>query len=219
MSASALQVHYRLYHYWRSSSSWRVRWAFNLKGIMYEPIPVNLLSGESESDEHLARHPAGFVPVLEFNHLITGKPVHLTESLAIIQYLDSQHEGPTIIPSDPIARAKVWALAEVVNAGTQPIQNIPVAHFHSSDPAEQKRWNQHWIRNGLEIYEKLAAPGAGRYSYGNDLTLADLCLMPQIYNAERFEVPFKDLPTLVRIHENCLSTASYPESHPDCFKP
>ncbi|MBS1958811.1 MAG: maleylacetoacetate isomerase [Bdellovibrionales bacterium] len=209
---------YTLYHYWRSSSSWRVRYAFAAKNIEYKPVAVNLLNGESESAEHLARNPAGFVPVLEFQH--SGKLERLTESLAIIDYLDRAHSsGPKLYPEDPIARAKAWALAEVINAGTQPIQNIPVFTLHSSDAAEQKKWNQHWIRNGLEIYEELAKPVAGAYSYGNQLTVADCCLLPQIYNAERFEVPFRDLPTVTRIYESCIVTPAYRASHPDRFKP
>lgn len=215
---------YKLYHYWRSSSSWRVRWALEIKkaetGISYTPVDVSLLNGESESPEHLARNPAGFVPVLEIPQPGGAKPLYLVESLAIIDYLDAIHPGKTnLVPKNPLARAKVWALAEIVASGTQPIQNPPVAEFHSADPAERKRWNQHWIRNGLEIYEKSVRATAGEFSFGNSLTLADLCLMPQIYNAERFEVPFRDLPAITGIYEKCVTTPTYQASHPDRFKP
>src|SRR5689334_21857528 len=97
---------YRLYHYWRSSSSWRVRWAFAIKGAAYEPFPVHLLNGESESAEYLARNPAGFVPVLEFTPPGARLPVELTESLAIIQYLETMHPDPALLPADPLARAR-----------------------------------------------------------------------------------------------------------------
>lgn len=215
MSAPA----YRLYHYWRSSSSWRVRFAFAVKGVAYEPFAVHLLNGESESADHLARNPAGFVPVLEFTPPGQPLPIRLTESLAILQYLEAMHPEPALLPRDPLDRARAWALAEVVNAGIQPLANIPVFERHSSDPAEQKKWNQHWIRSGLETYEKLAAPHAGRYSVGDELTVADLCLMPQLYNAERFGVPFDDLTTIARVAKNAAMTRGYLESHPDRFKP
>jgi maleylpyruvate isomerase len=212
---------YRLYHYWRSSSSWRVRWALAIKDVAYEPFPVHLLNGESESANHLARNPAGFVPVLELLSPLdaTALPVRLTESLAIIQYLETLHPEPALLPRDSLTRARAWALAEVVNAGIQPLANIPVFERHSSDPSEQKKWNQHWIRSGLETYEKLAAPHAGCYSVGDAITVADLCLMPQLYNAERFGVTYDDLSTLSRIAKTAAMTSSYLESHPDRFKP
>lgn len=215
---SGTQTKYRLYHYWRSSSSWRVRYALAAKGIAYEPVAVSLLNGESESAEHLARNPAGAVPVLEVTTELDGTR-RLTESLAILDYLDRQHPEPALFPPEPIARAKVWALAEVINSGIQPLQNPPVSHRHSADPEEQKKWNQHWIRRGLEIYEKLAAPLAGRFSFGEQLTVADLCLMPQLYAADRFEVNTRDLPTITRIQQSCMSTQAYADSHPDRFKP
>ncbi len=198
-----------------------MRYALAAKNIAYEPIAVNLLNGESESPEHLARSPAGFVPVLEIQGELqtASPPICLTESLAIIQYLDEVHADlkPQLIPVKFLDRARVWALAEIINAGTQPLQNVPVFQKHSQDPAEQKSWNQHWIRQGLEVFEKVAAPHAGSHSFGDQLTLADLCLMPQLYNADRFEVPYQDLPTLVRVSKNLVHTKPYQDSHPDRF--
>ena len=208
---------YRLYHYWRSSSSWRVRFALEWKGILYEAVPVNLLNGESESPEHLKRNPAGFVPVLE----VPTDPIeYLTESLSIIRYLEESHpEAPSLFPKTPLARAKVWALAEVINSGTQPIQNIPVMAMHSSDPDEQKRWSRHFIEEGLSVYERLCSQTAGRYSFGDELSLADLCLMPQLYNAERFQVSWDSFPHISRIEKSCRTLSAYQKSHPDQFKP
>ncbi len=208
---------YRLFHYWRSSSSWRVRFGFSLKGLPYEPIAISLLDGSSEAPEHLERNPAGFVPVLE----IPGNDHHrLTESLAILLYLEERHpETPRLLPEDPYLKARCWALAETVNAGIQPIQNLPVLHRHSTDPEEQKNWARHFIRKGLEVYETLCAPIRGRFSVGDHPTLADLCLSPQLYNADRYQVDWSDLTHLVEIERACRELPAWTESHPDRFKP
>jgi maleylacetoacetate isomerase len=208
---------YRLYHYWRSSSSWRVRMALDWKGIPYEAFPVSLLDGEAEGSEHLRRNPAGFVPVLE----IPGSHgPYLTESLAIIEYLEETHPGlPALLPGSPENRARIRALAEVINAGTQPIQNIPVLERHSRDPAEQKAWAREFIARGLETYEKLCAPLAKTYSVGDAFSLADLCLIPQVYNAERYQVDLRQFPVISAIDARCRSLAVFESSHPDRFKP
>jgi maleylacetoacetate isomerase len=210
-------VPYRLYHYWRSSSSWRVRLAFDWKGLAYETLPVSLLNGESEGPEHRSRNPAGFVPVLE----IVGPPVSfLTESLAIIEYLEEVHpDRPTLLPGPPVERARIRALAEVINAGTQPIQNIPVMERHSRDPVEQKAWAREFIHRGLETYESLCSSHAGAYSVGDVFSLADVCLIPQVYNAERYQVDLRQFPVISGIHERCRSLPVYESSHPDRFKP
>lgn len=203
----------RLYHYWRSSSSWRVRWAFALKGIACEMIAVDLLSGESESEEHRRRNPLGYVPVLDLGGEL------LVESMAIIEWADETKPEPPLLPGDALQRARIRALAEVINADTQPLQNIGPQHLHSDDPHERKRWAQHWIRNGLEAYETLVKPTAGQFSFGDSLTLADLFLIPQCYNAERFEVPLDAFPTVARIHRAARATESCRASEPDRYKP
>jgi len=205
---------FKLYHYWRSSSSWRVRFAMEYKKIPFEPIAVSLLNGESESPEHLKRNPAGLVPVLE-----TPDGKYLTESLAIIRYLEEIHATPTLFPGTPLDHARIWALAEVINSGTHPIQNPPVVQRHSSDPAEQKRWMQYWIHQGLETYEKLCTAEAGLFSHGDQLSLADLCLIPQCYNATRHGVDFRQFPTIARIHDSCSALESLKKSHPDIYQP
>ena len=152
---------FNLYHYWRSSSAWRVRFALHHKGISFNPIAVNLLNGESESEAHLKRNPAGFVPVLEILNG-THRGTFLTESLSIIRFLEESHpNSPSLFPGTAIDHAHIWSLAEVINAGTQPLANIPVTDFHSQDAEEKKRWTQHWIRNGLETFETLARTKAG----------------------------------------------------------
>lgn len=209
----------KLYHYWRSSSSWRVRWALAHKGIACEFQAVSLLNGESESAEHLARNPLGFVPVLEFLDEKDPSRRYLTESIAMIEWTEETKPSPSLFPRDPFLRAHARALAETVNAGTQPLQNLNTQYVHSDDPAKQKVWAQHWIRNGLAAYEKLAKPHAGKLSVGDELSVADLCLIPQCYNALRNEIALEDYPTVHRIYQHALSLPSYAASEPEKFKP
>lgn len=206
----------RLYHYWRSSSSWRVRWAFAFKGVESEMVPIDLLSGESESPEHLARNPAGFVPALEF---IDEENTYLTESLAIIQWIDELVPAPTLLPGSAMDRARIRQLAETVNSGTQPLQNLGAQYRHSDDPVERKKWAQHWNHLGLDVYEKLVRSTAGSYSFGDTLTLADLCLIPQCYNARRFDVDVSAFPIVSRIEAAALKAPSCVASHPDRYAP
>ena len=142
------------------------------------------------------------------------------ESLAIIQYLEAVHpDRPTLLPGSALERARIWTLSEVVNAGIQPIQNIPVMERHSSDPDEQKAWAREFIARGLDVYEKLCRETAGRFSVGDAFSLADVCLIPQIYNAERYRVDLSVFPVLSAIHERCKALALYGSSHPDRYKP
>jgi maleylacetoacetate isomerase len=219
---------FRLYHYWRSSSSWRVRWALAIKGIPCEYISVNLLSDETDGPEQRARNPFGYVPVLQIlndlnsNHPGSPKqvaPLYLTESLAIIEWLEELFPTPSLLPGMGYEKAKIRQLAETINAGTQPIQNPGVAQFHSSDPEEQKKWNLHWIHSGLTAYETLVQGTAGIYSVGDTLTVADLCLIPQCYNALRQGVLLTNFPQIERIYQASLLTESCKASAPDSFKP
>lgn len=215
----------RLYHYWRSSSSWRVRWALALKNLSCEYVDVDLLSGESESEEHLKRNPMGFVPVLELlpnspkDGPATSNPVYLTESTAIIEWLEETHPTPPLLPGDPLQRARIRQLAQIINAGTQPLQNLSTALLHSDDPEKRKIWSQHWIRAGLGAYESIASQTAGRFSVGDTLTLADLCLIPQCYNAKRNDVAIEDYPVISRIVAAASEIPTYKSSSPESFQP
>jgi maleylacetoacetate isomerase len=209
----------RLYHYWRSSSSWRVRWAFALKNIECEFVAVNLLTDESSSDVHKSRNPMGFVPVVEFLDKDPKQKIKfLAESTAIIEWADENYPTHPLFPKDSLLKARARQLAEIINAGTQPIQNLSVSVFHSSDPDEQKRWNQHWIKEGLGAYEKLVQETAGQYSIGDTITYPDLFLIPQCYNAVRNEVNLDLFPTLHRIYKLAGSTSSCQAAAPDRFK-
>lgn len=206
----------KLYHYWRSTSSWRVRWALEVKKIPCELIHVHLMTGEADSPEHLERHPAGYVPVLE-----TDRGETLVESLAIINYLESLVPG--LYPKDPIERAKALAFAEIVNSGIHPLQNPPVMAYYSSDPHRQVQWAQHWIAHGLKIYESLLPAAISDaehpFSVGSDLSIADICLLPQMYNAERYGVDCNQFPKIRLIQAHLETLESFEKSHPDHYKP
>ncbi len=219
MALESRPAHLTLYHYWRSSSSWRVRWAFAHKGIACEHVGVDLLNGESESAEHRARNPFGYVPALEIRARSDSPSHWLTESLAIIEWAEELWPEPRLLPRTALERAHARQLAETVNAGTQPLQNLGTQALHSEDPALRKSWAQYWIRTGLEAYERIACSTAGRFSVGDELSLADLCLIPQCYNARRFDIDPADYPTIARIEAEALRTPSCQASDPVRFQP
>jgi len=140
----------RLYHYWRSTSSWRVRWALAHKGIPCEYVAVNLLDDETDRPEHRARNPMGYVPVLDADGRL------LTESVAMLEWIEELWPAPGLLPRDPWLKARTRALVEIINAGTQPVQNLSVLERLSDDPAARKAWAQHWIRLGLDSFDTLA---------------------------------------------------------------
>ncbi|WP_394850774.1 maleylacetoacetate isomerase [Pendulispora brunnea] len=210
----------RLYTYWRSSSSYRVRFALQVKKIAYESVAVNLRQGEQHGDEHRERSPTGYVPCL----FIDGRPV--VESVAIIELLDELFPDPPLYPRDPWARARVRAMVEVINAGTQPLQNLVVLERLGPDPEVRKEWAKHFNTRGLASVERLMTlhekEGVeGRFAYGDTLTAADLFLVPQMYSAQRFGVDLSPFPRAVAAAEAALSTeaaqAAMPERQPDAI--
>lgn len=209
----------RLYHYWRSSCSWRVRWALAIKNVPCEWVAVNLLTDEPESPSHRARNPMGYVPALEILDQ-PHAPVHfLGESVALIEWLEETYPEPSLFPKNPLLKARARQLAEMINSGVQPIQNLNVTQRHSSDPQEQKAWNQHWIRNGLQAYETLVKETSGKYSLGDELSYPDLFLIPQCYNALRNEVDLRDFSLVEKIYKAALETEACKASAPDRFQP
>lgn len=197
------------YHYWRSSSSWRVRWALLLKRVEHEAVAVNLLASEQRAPEHLRRNPLGAVPVLQVGGLL------LAESVAIIEYLEETHPGPALLPADALGRARVRQLVQIINAGTQPLQNLSVLRKASAEPEAQRAWAQHFIRQGLSAYEALCAGAPGPYSLGEQLTMADLFLVPQCYNARRQGLDVAEWPRVAAIEAACLATAEARASSPE----
>ncbi len=214
-----MQTQLTLYQYWRSSCSWRVRWVLALKNLSYQSVPINLLKNEQDSPAYLAKNPAGLLPCLEVN----GKV--LVESLAIIEWLEETYPQNPILPRESWDRAKVREIALTIAAGIQPLQNLRVQRHHSEDPKERELWSRYFIEKGLKLVEgqleriEKEKASLGRYCYGDSLTLADIFLIPQVYNAKRFAVDFKELPRCAAVYEHCLSepacAASSPERQPD----
>ncbi len=199
-----------LYHYWRSSSSWRVRWGLKLKGVTWHDVPVNLLADAQKSPDYLKVNPAGFVPAVEINGRCFG------ESLAILEWLEETHPTPPLLPKDPLDRMQVRQLMFQIACNTQPVQNLSVMRLHSADKDEQQKWARHWITAGLAGYEKLLEHGRpGRFSFGDHVTMADLCLVPQIYNARRFNVDVGQWPLLEAIGQRCMELPECKAAHPD----
>jgi maleylpyruvate isomerase len=206
----------RLYSYWRSSSAWRVRIALGLKGLGFQYVAVDLLSGQQWSEAHAARHPAHQVPVLEVE--AAGQPLRrLVQSMAIIEWLDEVHPSPPLLPPTADGRARVRALAEHVNSGIQPLQNaVVLKQLREKVPG----WDQEWARNaiggGLGALEVAVGDGgAGRFCHGDAPGLADCYLVPQLYNARRFGVATAGFPTLLRIEAACAALPAFQAAHPD----
>jgi maleylacetoacetate isomerase len=201
------------YEYWRSSAAYRVRIALKLKGVDYESRPVDLREGEQRSSNLLAMNPQGLVPMLE----IDGH--RLTQSLAIIGYLDARFPNQPLIPASAAERALVVAMAMIVACDIHPLNNLRVLQYlknelgHSQDEADA--WYRHWISEGLPALEAMARPSAGKFLFGDAPTGADVCLVPQLYNARRFNVPLDDYPTLLRAEENANKLDGFAAAHPD----
>jgi len=205
-----------LYDYYRSSASYRVRIALNLKGVDYERVPVDLLESEQRSEAYRARNPQGFVPMLEAD----GQ--RLTQSLAIIGWLDRAFPAPPFLPADSGARAHVVALALTIAADIHPLNNLRVIQRLKALGHEQEardEWYRHWIREGFAALEALAAPRAGRFLFGDAATTADICLVPQMYNARRFAVDLSPYPVLVRADAAASALDAFAAAHPDRVAP
>jgi len=202
-----------LYDYYRSSAAYRVRIALNLKGVEYESRTVNLLNSEQKAEDYRALNPQGLVPMLE----IDGH--RLTQSLAIIIYLDQSFPDPPLVPRDPADGAHVRAMALTVACDIHPLNNLRVLKYLSGElglPQEERdSWYIHWIREGLPALEAMAKAGAGKFLFGDEPTVADICLVPQLYNARRFDVPLDDFPTLLRADENANKLDAFAAAHPD----
>ncbi len=210
----------KLYDYWRSSAAYRVRIALNLKGLHYESVPVNLASGEQHGD-YLTINPQGRVPVLVHDDRL------ICQSLAIVDYLESVFEQPGLLPADVGGRARVNALAQVVACDIHPLNNSRVLAYLGEDMAisaqRRQQWYCHWIATGFDALETLLAGDAtGEFCHGDSPTLADICLIPQVYNARRFACSLEPYPTIGRIEAACLELEAFrravPENQPDAQK-
>ncbi|HET8800320.1 MAG TPA: maleylacetoacetate isomerase [Marinobacter sp.] len=207
----------KLYGYFRSSAAYRVRIALNLKGLAYEQVAVNLVRDEQRSEDSLVRNPQGLVPVLE-----TDEGRWLTQSLAICEYLEERHPEPSILPDDLEGRARVRALSQVVASEIHPLNNLRVLKYLTGELGiEDERkldWYRHWIHEGFLAMETMLAGASetGDFCHGSVPTLADICLVPQVFNARRFDCDLSDYPTILRIADHCDKLPCFADARPEC---
>ena len=204
-----------LFDYWHSSASYRVRIALNLKGVSYTSVPTSLVEGQHRAPEFVARNPQGFVPMLS----IDGHD--LTQSLAIIDYLDAHYPDPAMVSSNPADRAKTLAQALVIAADIHPVNNLRILKYLKDELGQSQEaidtWYRHWIIEGFTALEAMA-PADGLF--GGDLpNLADVCLVPQMANARRFATPLDAFPRLVRIDAALTQMPAFIAAHPDAVNP
>lgn len=208
----------KLYSYFRSSAAYRTRIALNLKGLAYETTSIHLVKdgGHNKRPDFRAINPQMRVPVL-----VTPGGDILIQSLAIIEYLEETHPEPALLPKDPVARAKVRALAELIACDIHPLNNIgPLRYLKNEMGQDQSAidaWYHHWVIAGFEALEAMIVPGP--YACGSKVTVADVCLVPQVYNARRLKVPLDKFPKIVGVDAACLALPAFdrarPENQPD----
>ena len=207
----------RLHAYWRSSCSWRARIALELKGVQYEVVPVHLLEGGGQqyAPGFEALNPMQQVPVLEWEDA-DGKIQVLGQSLAMVRYLDAVIPEPPLTPSDALQGARAWELAEVVNAGIQPLQNLKMLQRIDGLGGDRKAYGADVISRGLDAMERLATRlESTGFLFGEAPSVAEICLVPQLYNARRFGVDLGRYPRLVAADEACAALPAFQAAHPD----
>ena len=202
-----------LFNYFRSSASYRVRIALALKGLEYTYRPVHLTKNEQFSESYSAVSASRLVPLLKDGDAL------LTQSMAICEYLDETHPEPAILPRDALGRARVRALAQDIACEIHPLNNLRVLRYlvHEMKVSEddKNRWYRHWVETGLEAVERqLADPATGRFCHGDTPTLADVTLVPQIFNAQRFECRLDHVPTVMRVFEACMALPAFDATQP-----
>ncbi len=205
-----------LYSYFRSSAAYRVRIALGIKGLDYRIVPIHLLKGggEQHSADYLRRNPEGLVPALaDGGHV-------LTQSLAIMEYLDEAYAGAPLLPADPLARARTRALALLIACDIHPLNNLRVlrwlAHEMRVDKDVRDAWYRHWIEIGFQALEaQLQSPDTGLCCHGDTPGMADCCLVPQVYNAQRYDMDLSAYPTVARIAAHCETLPAFQAAHPD----
>lgn len=209
-----------LFSYFYSSASWRVRSVLALKKIPYKYECVHLLDGVQHSDEYLKVNPMHQAPSMKIV-MKDGQTHHLTQSLAIIQYLEEMYPKNSVLPKDPILRARSRAIADTISGGIQPLQNLETLLKYTEpldqpalSPEERKKVAQYWIGRKLENLEKLVKPTAGKYCVGDEVTIADVSLVPQMFNARRFELDTSKYPMLKSIDERLQELEMFKVSHP-----
>jgi maleylpyruvate isomerase len=200
---------FKLYNYWRSSASWRVRVALAVKGVEYEYVVVNLLSGAHRAEPYTEMNPMAQVPTL-----VTPEGHMLTQSIAIIEYLEERFpEAPKLLPGDAVNRANIRNVVEVINSGIQPLQNLSVLQYIEANLGEAHKapWAKHWIEKGLAALESLVQRFSTdhRYCVGTELSAADCCLIPQLYASRRFGADLSKYPTLLKIEQHLITLPAF----------
>lgn len=205
----------KLYTYYRSSAAYRVRIALNLKQLSWDAVPVDLLRGEDQGASFRAVNPQGVVPALD-----VGQHV-LTQSMAIVEYLDETYPQPPLLPEDPEQRAWIRACAQLIACDIHPLNNLRVLQYlrdtlGASDD-ERSVWYAHWITTGFDALEtQLAQVSSGDFCVGDQPSLADIALVPQVYNAQRFAVDLAAFPRICRVNTHCLSLPAFAQAAPEC---
>lgn len=203
-----------LYDYFRSTAAYRVRIALNLKGLDYHQAGINLLRGEDAGEDYRAINPQGLIPALAVEGGL------LTQSLAICEYLDEVEPTPPLLPGNPLQRARARALAQMVACDIHPVNNLRILKYLTGtlkiDEAQKLAWYHHWIDEGFHAIEQWLEKeaGGGRFCFGDQVTLADLCLVPQVYNARRFELDLAPYPHIVAIEQHCLTLDAFQRAQP-----
>jgi len=200
----------KLYTYFRSSASFRVRIALNLKGLAYQPVFVHLAKGEHRQPQYTAVNAQALVPTLELDD-----GTRLTQSLAIMEWLDEKHPSPALLPRDPLQRARVRALSDLIACEIHPLNNLRVLqHLKRLGQSQEQidTWYRHWIADGLQKVE--AEMSGSRYCHGDAATMADCCLVPQIFNAKRYNSDLAPYPKTMRVFENCMKVEAFDRAQP-----
>lgn len=203
-----------LHNYWRSSASHRVRIALGLKGLAYEYAVVNIVKGEQHADAYRRANPMAQVPTLAITE-DDGTEIALGQSLPIIEYLEERFPAVPLLPKDLVLRARARALAEIINSGIQPLQNLSTTNAINKLGGETQPWVAPFIASGLAAYARACEGTAGAFSIGDAPTLADCCLIPQLQSARRFKVELDSLPLLLAIEQRCLALPAFANAMPD----
>lgn len=207
-----------LYGYFRSSAAYRIRIALNVKEIAYDPVILSLLTGENKAADYVKKNPQGFVPYL------TDGEVSMGQSLAILEYLEESYPDIPLLPKDAQGRARVRQLAGIIACDIHPLDNLRVLKYITGklkvSDNQKTAWYHHWILEGFKAFETILQDGnSGDFCHGDSPTFADFCLVPQVYNAQRFDCPLEEFPNILRITDHCNTLEPFiramPENQPD----
>ena len=204
----------KLYTYFRSSAAFRVRIALNLKGLKYEPIFIHLAKGEHRKPGYSGVYPQGLLPTL-----VDDDGEALSQSLAIMEYLDQTHPQPALLPNDPAGRARVRSLSLLVACEIHPLNNLRVLQYLKRQLGQNEEqintWYRHWVADGLlKLEADLSKGGTGKFSHGDTPTMADCCLVPQIFNAKRYNSDLAPYPTVTRVFDECMKLEAFERAQP-----